>query len=114
MSNEPITFDNPLKKLSRDKNISSNEILNNLMNGKENLALKSHIFKPKALAGLRSLQNYLELHKYNISATIIDNFIKTYLEYMISYKRLSRTEIIKAFTYSNRIEGKDDLINNLD
>ena len=42
-----------------------------------------------------------------MSSGIIDDFIKNYLEYMVSYKRLSRTEIIKAFTYSNKNENND-------
>lgn len=100
-------FDNPLKTLSRDNKITRDEILNNLLNGKKNLELKTHIFKPKALAGLKSIEVYLNTHGYVKSAEIIKKFIRTYLKYMVSYKRLSRTEIIKALTYSNRIENKD-------
>lgn len=108
-------IDNPLKDLSKDKKITLQQILNNLLDGKENLELKSHIFKPKALAGLKGLANYLEILGYPKSSGIIKSFIRSYLEYMVSYKRLSRIEIIKAFTYSNRKESSDIPFNsNLD
>ncbi len=111
---EPI-LTNPLKSLSKDNKISFQQILNNLLDGKENLELKSHIFKPKALAGLKSLSNYLKVLKYPTSAEVIDKFITTYLEYMISYKRLSRTEVIKAFTLTNRTDDNEQPFNsNLD
>ena len=104
-------IDNPLKDLSKDNKITLQQILNNLLDGKENLELKSHIFKPKALAGLKSLSNYLEVLDYPKSSAIITAFIRNYLEYMVSYKRLSRIEIIKAFTYSNRVENNKEGFN---
>ncbi len=94
--------------MSKDNKITLQQILNNLLDGKENLELKSHIFKPKAIAGLKSLANYLEVLDYPKSSEIIKKFIRNYLEYMVSYKRLSRTEIIKAFTYSNRTESSEN------
>ena len=106
---------NPLRVLSKDNKITLQQILNNLLDGKENLELKSHIFKPKALAGLKSLSEYLHELGYVKSSEIIKKFVRTYLEYMVSYKRLSRTEIIKAFTNSNRNENLDKPFNsNLD
>ncbi len=106
---------NPLKVLSKDNRITITQILNNLLDGKENLELKSHIFKPKALAGLKSLANYLETLGYKKSSKIIMDFIRNYLEYMVSYKRMSRIEIIKAFTLSNKNENNEVSFNtNLD
>jgi len=107
MEKNPDLIDNPLKDFSKDNKITLQQILNNLLDGKENLELKSHIFKPKALAGLKSLSRYLKKLEYVNSSEIINKFIRTYLEYMVSYKRLSRTEIIKAFTLSNKIENTD-------
>lgn len=115
MSYENVENDNPLKELSKDNRITLQQILNNLLDGKHNLELKTHIFKPKALAGLKSISQYLEVNGYKKSSNIIKDFIKQYLEYMVSYKRLSRTEIIKAFTYSNRMESNETSFNtNLD
>ena len=98
---------NPLISLSRDTEITIHQILNNLMNGKKNLALKSHIYKPKKIATLKVISKYLKGIKYNISAKIVKHFIRYYLEYMVSYNRLGRKEIIKAFTFSN-INHKND------
>ena len=106
-------IENPLKDFSKDNKITLQQILNNLLDGTKNLELKSHIFKPKALAGLKSLSSYLRNLEYDKSSDIIDKFIRTYLEYMVSYKRLSRIEIIKAFTYSNKNESEVDFRTNL-
>lgn len=96
---------NPMKDLSKDNKITSLQILNNLLDATENLELKSHIFKPKQLAGLKTLAIYFQLCDFSDEADIILDFIITYLKYMVSYKRLSRTEIIKAFT-STKLDDK--------
>ncbi len=96
---------NPLKILSKDNKITLQQILNNLLDASENLELKSHIFKPKQLAGLKTLAMYFEQCECNDERDIILGFIVDYLKYMVSYKRLSRSEIIKAFT-SSRVDDK--------
>ena len=106
--NNSIDFDNPLKSMSRDNKITLQQILNNLLDGKENLELKTHIFKPKALAGLKTIANYLKLIGLPKSSKTINNYIITYLEYMVSYKRKSRIEIIKAFTLANAKEYNEN------
>ena len=63
------------------------------------------------MAGLKGLANYLEILSYPKSSKIIMDFIRSYLEYMVSYKRLSRIEIIKAFTLSSKIENESSLLN---
>lgn len=88
------------------------EILNALLEGDDNLDLKTHINNPKALAGLNLIGNMLERAGYSLCANTIYTFINTYLRYMISYKRLSRKEIIQALgTVSandiNQLELKD-------
>ena len=90
--------ENPLKDLSESNEISIQKILINLLDGKKNLDLKTQIDKPKELASLVSLANYLKQHKYPISYNTIMKFITTYLRYMVSYNRMSRKEIIKALT----------------
>ena len=96
---------NPLKDLAKDNKITLQQILNNLLDASENLELKSHIFKPKQLAGLKTLAMYFEQCECNDERDIILGFIVDYLKYMVSYKRLSRSEIIKAFT-SSRVDDK--------
>lgn len=99
---------NPLKSLSRDTEITIQQILNSLMDGKKNLALKSHIYKPKKIATLKVIAKYLKGIGYLISAKLVKDFIKFYLEFMVSYNRLGRKEIIKAFTFSNINQHKDN------
>ena len=78
--------------------IGVQEILNVLLEGDNNLDLKTHIIRPKQLAALYTFANVLKSCKYLKSAQLLHNFIEQYLRYMISYKRLSRGEIIKALT----------------
>lgn len=78
--------------------ISLQQILNNLLDGKKDLDLKSHIFQPKHLASLKILSDCIGNLEYPKSEKIIKDFIHIYLRYMVSYDRLSRKEIIKALT----------------
>ena len=97
--------------------ITIQQILNNLLDGKKNLDLKSHIFKPKQLASLYSFAENLKTNKLPKSSKVIINFIKRYLRYMVSYKRYSRNEIIKAVsTYSHKdnIDGTSKFTEKLD
>ena len=80
------------------KDISLQKILNNLIDGEKNLDLKTHILKPKQLSGLVVLQSYLKSIDLPNSSKLIENFMTTFKRLMVSYKRLSRTEIIKAIS----------------
>jgi len=90
------------------------EILNVLLDGEENLDLKTHIIRPKHLAALYTLANVLKTCGYHKSSKLLHDFITQYLRYMISYKRLSRGEIIKALTTvvqeNDSVEGFKKLI----
>jgi len=103
-----MVFENPMRDLSKNTKLTYQQVLNNLLEGKNNLELKTHIFKPKALAGLKSIAQYLETIGLPISSKLILDYIQTYLEYMVSYKRLSRKEVIQALTLSNRDENTDN------
>jgi len=74
------------------------EILNVLLEGDTNLDLKTHVIRPKQLSSLFTFANVLKVCNYPKSSQLLHNFIEQYLRYMISYKRLSRGEIIKALT----------------
>ena len=87
-----------LKDFISTNEISIQQILNNLLNSDKNLSLKTEIHNPKKLATLLTLANYLKSRKYVKTYKLIDGFIKTYLIYMVSNKRKSRTEVIKALT----------------
>ena len=80
------------------KDISLQKILNNLLDGEINLDLKTHILKPKQLSSLVVLQSYLKSIGLINSAKLIKNFMTTFKRLMVSYKRLSRIEIIKAIS----------------
>jgi hypothetical protein len=98
-----------LDDLDEVDDVSLNQILNNLLSAKENLELKTHVFKPKELSALTVLAKYLRDKEFFISATVLDNFIELYLKYMVSYKRLSRKEVIKAL--SSMIPEEEELSN---
>lgn len=99
-----MEIEKALNELSEAKGLSIQEILNNLLDGESNLDLKTHIFRPKDLSALYVLGSYLNRNKATHSSEIISEFIQVYLRYMVSYKRLSRIEIIKAIT--NKLEDK--------
>lgn len=84
--------------LGQQGDMGVQEILNVLLEGDNNLDLKTHILKPKQLSSLKVLADVLKISEYPKSAALIESFLMTYLRYMISYKRLSRGEIIRALT----------------
>ena len=87
-----------LGELMEIQDSSFKEILNNLLDGEENLDLKTHVHKPKELASLNVIAMLLETMGYNKSSDLVMRFIEIYLRYMVSFKRLSRTEIIRAIS----------------
>jgi len=72
------------------------DILVKLLEGDENLDLKTHIHKPKQFTSLEVLSNYIKANQCSISSKLLELFIKKYRRNMVSYKRLSRIETIKA------------------
>lgn len=83
--------------------------LNNLLDSENNLHLKTHIHKPTHITILTLIADYIELSGYSEPSVLLLDFIENFLGNMVSYKRLSRTEIIKAI--SNLQQTKDDLTN---
>lgn len=91
---------------------SIKDILNDLMDATDNLDLKTHINNPKEISVLKTLSTYLQEIKFEKSAMIIDNFIEFYSRYMISWKRLGRTEILRAISnYINNVENEQNDLN---
>ncbi len=80
------------------KDLTFQEILQTMLDGEENLDLKTHIFRPKQLAGLNIIGDLLHGMKFERSSRIIGVFIEIYLRYMVSFNRMSRGEVIKALS----------------
>jgi hypothetical protein len=92
-----------------DDDLTFEKILNALLDGDKNLDLKTHINKPKQLAGLRIIENVLKEAKCSMSSALVDVFTQKYLRYMVSFRRMSRTETIKAISEPNEaIKGEKD------
>lgn len=92
-----------------DDDLTFEKILNALLDGDENLDLKTHINKPKQLAGLETISDVLKDAKCKESQKHIDRWTLKYLRYMVSFKRLSRTETIRAISEPNEaIKGEKD------
>ncbi|MBD3197351.1 MAG: hypothetical protein GF317_20010 [Candidatus Lokiarchaeota archaeon] len=87
-------------------------ILNALISGKKNIDLKSDIKKPQLLSILQAIGEYSE-NSLNLKKTAktINNFINTYLRFMISYNRSSREEIVRALIGWAKKEKEDKEIN---
>jgi len=92
--------------LFKTEDLSFQKILNELMRSDVNLPLKTQIENPLNLAILKVLANMLKQRGMKKSGKILDDFIRTFLEYMVSYKRMSRKEIIDAVKH--QLESKDD------
>lgn len=77
---------------------SIQHILQSLISDKGNISLKTEINNPTALALLNLLGKWFKSKGYTTSFKTIDSFIQLYMEYMVSNKRKSRKEIIKALS----------------
>jgi hypothetical protein len=92
-------------EMENAQGININEILNKMVTGEADLEQKSHILDPVALMLLKTLAGLLEQYKLSTSAKTLETVIKYYLLYMISYKRMSREEII--FAVSQMMKDKE-------
>ena len=93
------TDSNVLKKLT-ETNIdpSIQHILQSLISGKGNISLKTEINNPTSLALLSLIGTWFKGKGYIKSSKTIESFIQLYMEYMVSNKRKSRKEVIKALS----------------
>ena len=100
-------------ELIESEDITMEKILNLLLKSDDNLPLKSHVDNPVALSTLKLLAFYLEKKKMKYSANILNIFIKSLLEYMVSYKRMGRKEIIEAFKHKKEELERQEQINKI-
>ena len=94
------------RDLFKSDDLSFQKILNELLRSDANLPLKTQIENPLNLAMLKTLASLLKIRKMKKSGKMIDDFIKVFLEYMVSYKRKSRAEIIDAVKH--QLENEDN------
>lgn len=76
-----------------EADLSFEKILNSMLDGSKNLALKTEIHNPKDLSSLQMHGKYLTQLNMRKSGKNIEEWIKIYLENMVSYKRKSREEV---------------------
>lgn len=81
-----------------DDDLTFEKILNALLDGEKNLDLKTHINKPKQLSSLKIIEKVLTDAGLKKSSKLVDVFTQKYLRYMVSFKRMSRQETIKAIS----------------
>jgi hypothetical protein len=82
-------------ELLETKETKLEDILSNLIN-KQDLELKTEIHNPLIISTLDVLAITLKENNLNSSSNILSNFLYWFRINMISYKRLSRNEIIKG------------------
>ena len=78
------------------KNVSYQQILNNLMDSEHNLGMKSRIPKPLNLAVLESVGVYEKSLVLDKSSELVEHLVKTLLVYFVSDKGLGRKEVVHA------------------
>jgi len=86
-----------LDELIEDSSESYETILLSLMD-KSNISMKTEIHRPLALTQLNTVANWLKSEGLVQEANMIYSYIEKYLEYMVSFDRKARTEIIAALT----------------
>jgi hypothetical protein len=78
-----------------DTDITYEQILNSLLDSKD-LVLKTEVKEPQKLAGLKIFGKYLEQIGFEEGSSLIEMFIEILNEFMVSYDRQSRREIVDA------------------
>jgi allophanate hydrolase subunit 1 len=85
-------------ELMASDEITAEKILQYLLTSDKNLALKTHVKDPVSLAIYRAYMQHIKALKLKKSQAVLKEFLLAYLEMMVSYNRMSRTEIISALT----------------
>ncbi|GAG17438.1 unnamed protein product [marine sediment metagenome] len=80
------------------KNVSYQQILNNLMDSEHDLGMKSRIPKPLNLAVLDSIGKYEKNLNLKDSSGMVSSLVQTLLIFFVSDKGLGRQEIVQALT----------------
>ena len=78
------------------RNVSYQQILNNLMDSEHNLGMKSRIPRPLNLAVLDSIGKYEKSLLLESSSTMVKTLVDTLLIFFVSERGLGREEVVKA------------------
>ncbi len=88
-------LEDPFEEGSDSLNV---DVIFNKLLTSDDIALKTELYNPLALAQLRMLGNYFKSIGFEKCASTIEGFITAYCEFMVSYKRQGRTEIVKGIS----------------
>lgn len=97
-----------LPELKPIKPLTTLSVLNNMINGDDNVDLKTDISNPKALALLKIIGNLYSERGFDTPALYIKNFIDIFLRYNISRNRLSRKELTEVLSSQVALEKKSE------
>jgi hypothetical protein len=86
-------LDNPFDDGNDSLNV---DIIFNKLLTNDDIALKTELHNPLALAQLKTLAEYFKTINFTNCEKTINAFITAYCEYMVSYKRQGRLEIVKG------------------
>lgn len=81
---------------------------------KSDIELKTEIGNPLAIARLRAFGAWSEKEGLIGIEELTNNFIDKYLEYMVSYKRQGRGEVVRAISEMKKREVQKTLLGDRD
>lgn len=87
--------------------LSSERILDKLTTVDKNIAVKTELVNPLAIARLQAYARWCKNEEMTIGSDIVTDFIKDYMVDMISNKRKGRLEIIHAISEKIRFRMKN-------
>lgn len=87
-----------LDGLEQIEEVKPEQILQSLIQKDNSIRLKTHIVAPTDISVLRMLQETLRNYKMEKTAETINVFLNYYEEYMVSFNRESRREVITALS----------------
>lgn len=89
---------------SEDESVE--KILVRLMQGGEDIAMKTDLPKPLNVVRLQTLADWLTQEGFIDSGILIRSFVTYYMHNQVSWKRRGRGEIVKALTEKLREEER--------
>ncbi|MBY9021678.1 MAG: hypothetical protein KGD67_11520 [Candidatus Lokiarchaeota archaeon] len=93
--------------IEMSNNDNYKEIFDNLLDSENDLELKTHIVNPMATTLLMFYSHSLKVFGYQEPSDLVDFLMNTYFKHMLSYKRLSRTEILNAISYQFELQENE-------
>ena len=92
-----IPVRNIMDILKPGEDVNLQQVLLTLLDGKNDIDIKSEIHAPRNITILTVIRDYFEEKGMKKCANTLSVFIKYYCRYMISHDRQSRKEIVEAF-----------------